>query len=83
MADKERLINDNKLQREVKQLRWIAFCGVTMSTVATLLCVISVPMLYNYLQHVQSMMENEIEFCRTRSANIWREITHTQVFFYR
>lgn len=83
MADKERLINDNKLQREVKQLRWIAFCGVTMSTVATLLCVISVPMLYNYLQHVQSMMESEIEFCRTRSANIWREITHTQVFFYR
>lgn len=68
------------MQREAYNLRWIAFCGVTMSTVATLSCVISVPLLYNYLQHVQSVMENEVKFCRSRSGNIWREITRTQVF---
>uniref|UniRef100_A0A0R3S606 Col_cuticle_N domain-containing protein n=1 Tax=Elaeophora elaphi TaxID=1147741 RepID=A0A0R3S606_9BILA len=78
MTDKERLTKNDKLQREADQLRWIAFCGVTMSTVATLSCIISVPMLYSYLQHVQSKMENELEFCRSRSGNIQREITRTQ-----
>lgn len=73
---------NNKLQREAEHLRWVAFCGATMSTVATLLCAISVPLLYSYLQHIQSMMGNEVEFCRSRSNNIWREIFHTQVLFY-
>ncbi|EJW73263.1 hypothetical protein WUBG_15823 [Wuchereria bancrofti] len=78
MIYKERAIRDNKLQQEANNLRRIAFCGVTMSTAATLLCVISVPMFYNYLQHMQSMMEDEIEFCRLRSDHIWREIIRTQ-----
>ncbi|OZC07733.1 nematode cuticle collagen domain protein [Onchocerca flexuosa] len=69
MTNKERLINDNKLQEKADRLRWIAFCGVTMSTVAILLCVISASMLYSYLQHMHSVMENEIEFYRSRSAN--------------
>lgn len=38
----------------------VAFCGVALSTVATLVCVVSVPMLYNYLQHMQSTMQNEV-----------------------
>uniref|UniRef100_A0A915Q7I3 Nematode cuticle collagen N-terminal domain-containing protein n=1 Tax=Setaria digitata TaxID=48799 RepID=A0A915Q7I3_9BILA len=78
MDDKEQLTKNNHLQREAEHLRLVAFCGVTMSTVATLLCVISVPMLYSYLQHIQSVMENEVEFCRSRTGNMWREITRTQ-----
>ncbi|PIO53494.1 nematode cuticle collagen domain protein, partial [Teladorsagia circumcincta] len=46
---------------------------------ATLVCVISVPMLYNYMQHMQSLMQNEVDFCKSRSGNIWREVTRTQV----
>ncbi|VIO99774.1 Cuticle collagen 40, putative [Brugia malayi] len=78
MTDKEGLIKDIKLQQEANCLRRIAFCGVTMSTVATLLCVISVPMFYNYLQQMQSVMIDQIEFCRSRSDHIWREIIRTQ-----
>jgi hypothetical protein len=66
-------------QQEADSLRRIAFFGVAVSTIATLVCVISVPMLYNYMQHMQSVMQNEVDFCKSRSGNIWREVTRTQV----
>uniref|UniRef100_A0A0M3HJR5 Col_cuticle_N domain-containing protein n=1 Tax=Ascaris lumbricoides TaxID=6252 RepID=A0A0M3HJR5_ASCLU len=69
-------------QREADNLRRIAFCGVALSTFATLVCVISVPMLYNYMQHMQSVMQNEVDFCKSRSGNIWREVTRTQVSIF-
>jgi hypothetical protein len=31
------------------------------------------------MQHVQSVMQNEVDFCKSRSGNIWREVTRTQV----
>uniref|UniRef100_A0A1I7RTG2 Col_cuticle_N domain-containing protein n=1 Tax=Bursaphelenchus xylophilus TaxID=6326 RepID=A0A1I7RTG2_BURXY len=66
-------------KQEADGLRAIAFAGVTMATVATLFTVLSVPMIYSHLQHIQSGMQSEVDFCKMRSANVLREITRTQM----
>ncbi|CAJ0583455.1 unnamed protein product, partial [Mesorhabditis spiculigera] len=73
------MTDEKRLLLEAQQLRRVAFIGVSISTVATLLCMVSVPMFYNYLQQMQSMMQGEVNFCKLRSSNIWREVTRTQV----
>lgn len=42
----------------------LAFWSVAFSTVAILASVIALPMAYNHLLHLQSMLENEMDFCR-------------------
>lgn len=53
-------------QKQVETLRKFAFIGVTLSTVAAIICLFSISMIYNYMQHVQTMLENEVGFCRVR-----------------
>lgn len=45
---------------EAEGLKRLAFFGIAISTVATLTAIIAVPMLYNYMQHVQSSLQNEV-----------------------
>ncbi|VDN40241.1 unnamed protein product [Gongylonema pulchrum] len=62
-----------RMEQEAASLRRIAFAGVALSTTASLICIISVPLFYNYLQRVQSNMQQEVDFCKQRSGNIWKE----------
>lgn len=66
-------------EQECESLKRVAFIGVALATTATLICVVAVPMFYNYMQHVHSVMQSEVDFCKARSSNLWREVTLTQV----
>ncbi|VDM15886.1 unnamed protein product, partial [Wuchereria bancrofti] len=32
------------------------------------------------MQHMHAVMQSEVDFCKLRSNNIWREVTRTQIF---
>ncbi|VDK19531.1 unnamed protein product [Anisakis simplex] len=60
---------------EAEGMKRLAFCGVAVSTVATLVAIVCVPMLCTYMQNVQSNLQDEISFCRTRSVSLRGEYT--------
>lgn len=47
-----------------RSLRPIAFCAVAFSTVSVIACVVTLPLVYNHVQSVQSFMQNEVDFCK-------------------
>ncbi|GMR31838.1 hypothetical protein PMAYCL1PPCAC_02033, partial [Pristionchus mayeri] len=60
-------------------LRFAAFCAVTFATVSLLACIISLPLVYNHVHSIQAYMQNEVEFCKTRSREMWRQMASVQV----
>lgn len=48
---------------EEKLHRRVAFCSVLVCTVAVVACAVCLPMVYNYIQYVQSLLNDEMEFC--------------------
>ncbi|KAL3096411.1 hypothetical protein niasHT_028647 [Heterodera trifolii] len=67
-------------QREAESLRTLAFFGVCLSTVATVIAVLSVPFAYQHFQQIGAQMQNDVDFCKMRSGNMWREVTRTQAY---
>ena len=61
-----------------RSLRLVAFCSVAFSTVSVLACIVTLPIVYNHVQSVQSYMQNEVDFCKTRSRDMWREMVQVQ-----
>ncbi|KAI1720713.1 collagen triple helix repeat (20 copies) domain-containing protein [Ditylenchus destructor] len=80
--DDEALCPDPKkerLWREVEHMRRLAFWGVTVSAVATFVAAFIVPFLYGHMQRVQSLVNDDIHYCRLRVSNVRREIAKTEV----
>lgn len=74
------MANEKVEQAELAQsLRSYAFFGTVLSTMALLIAVVSVPMAYNYVQYYHTMMLEEVDFCKLRSANVWKEVVRTEV----
>lgn len=59
MDEKMTIVNEQRLKEEAESLRRLAFFGVCLSTVATLICVIAVPLAYQNFQKIGTEMQNE------------------------
>lgn len=59
---------------EYRQIRRGAFLAVVVSTVAAVGCVISLPLMYNYVQRLHSHAEIELDFCKARTRDMWVEV---------
>ena len=58
---KETLID---VEAEHRRLRRIAFVAVAVSTVAIFASVVTLPIVYSYLQGLQTHIGAEVDFCR-------------------
>jgi hypothetical protein len=63
-----------RLRREAESFRVLAIFGVCLSTVATLVCVLSIPLSSLYFQQLGAQMQNELDFCKSRGGNMWQEV---------
>uniref|UniRef100_A0A915PRP7 Nematode cuticle collagen N-terminal domain-containing protein n=1 Tax=Setaria digitata TaxID=48799 RepID=A0A915PRP7_9BILA len=65
-------MTDNRKLRleEMENLKRATFFATAVSTVSILIAVTIVPMLYNYMQHIQSSLQTEIDFCKHRSNGL-------------
>uniref|UniRef100_A0A914HK34 Nematode cuticle collagen N-terminal domain-containing protein n=1 Tax=Globodera rostochiensis TaxID=31243 RepID=A0A914HK34_GLORO len=66
-----------RLLAQCESLRKITILGIAASVLAAMLCVLSVPFVYNYIQHAQSVVQNEADYCKHRSSSLWRELSRT------
>lgn len=67
-------MDDPKLQqKEAEAMKRAAFFGIAVSTMATLTAIIAIPLLYNYMQHVQSSLEVEVDYCKHLTGGLWQQ----------
>lgn len=57
-------MDHSKETDEHRYMRKVAFCAVVVSTVAVMSSVVTLPMVYSYVQSLQSHMMAEVEFCK-------------------
>ncbi len=51
-----------------KAYKFVAYSAVTFSLVAILSVCITLPMVYNYVQNLQTHMMAELDFCKVRES---------------
>ncbi|KIH53106.1 nematode cuticle collagen domain protein, partial [Ancylostoma duodenale] len=57
-----------------KAYKFVAYAAVSFSIVAVLSVVMTLPMVYNYVNHVRRQMQHEISFCKGSAKDIFAEV---------
>lgn len=66
-------MDEKESLKQAEAMRRLAFCSISVSTLATLTAILFIPSIYTYLQHVQSILQNEVDFCRHRAGGLQDE----------
>ncbi|CAD5214809.1 unnamed protein product [Bursaphelenchus xylophilus] len=62
---------------EAETLRRHALIATSVTTSAILTVILAVPLLYNYIQYVQSGLQDELSFCLHRTNDLWLQYHRT------
>ncbi|KIH55590.1 nematode cuticle collagen domain protein [Ancylostoma duodenale] len=54
----------------------VAYSAVTFSLVAILSVCITMPIVYNFVDHVQQQTKRDLQFCKSSARDIMTEISH-------
>lgn len=66
MGEYQKFSDDPKSGERPASLRSVAFCAVVFSTVAITAAVISIPMVFHYVQTLQANVQNELDYCKVK-----------------
>ncbi|CAI2343379.1 unnamed protein product [Caenorhabditis sp. 36 PRJEB53466] len=64
----------DKEDDQQQQMRRVAFFAVAVSTAAVISSIVTLPMIYSYVQSFQSHLIMETEFCKSRARDMWVEM---------
>ncbi|KRZ06185.1 putative cuticle collagen [Trichinella zimbabwensis] len=64
----------------LKAYKFVAYSSVAFSVTAVLAVCISLPMAYNYVQHVRVQMSHELKFCKGSTKDIFSEVNYLKNF---
>ncbi|CAJ0587649.1 unnamed protein product, partial [Mesorhabditis spiculigera] len=70
---------EKRIAAQADSLKRVAFMGVSISTMAVVVCVLGVPLMYSHIQRVHTHMQHEVDFCRSRSGNVFKELAKANV----
>uniref|UniRef100_A0A915E1D4 Nematode cuticle collagen N-terminal domain-containing protein n=1 Tax=Ditylenchus dipsaci TaxID=166011 RepID=A0A915E1D4_9BILA len=70
---------DSQSAKSKGSLRLIAFTAVVFSTVAITACLLTFPLVFHYVQTLQATVQGEVEYCKSRSRDMWREMVDVEL----
>jgi len=57
----------------------VAFTAIVFSTVAVTGCLLAFPLVFHYIQTLEASVQNELDFCKSRSRDMWNEMMDIHV----
>ncbi|CAJ0961626.1 unnamed protein product, partial [Mesorhabditis belari] len=70
---------DEKKSLGNSSARTSAFTSIVLATVAITACLVTIPLVFSYVQTLESSIHAEVESCKTRARDLWREMLEVQV----
>lgn len=68
-------MDEKETSHQAEAMKRLAFFSISVSTLATVTAIILIPSIYTYLQHVQSILQNEVDFCQHRTNSLFEEFS--------
>jgi hypothetical protein len=66
-------------KQAIRSMKSVAFFAIVLSTVAVTTCLVTFPLIFHYVQTLESHVQLELDFCKSRARDMWKEMLEIQV----